>query len=182
MDIDTDLQTLSQTLSSPQGKTNLFVMGERKCGKTSLIKKFFENIGEVPETNFLLDSVKSWDGYFTLNARKEKISFIEMDVDAAVLDRVSRFEQEMKGNFNILFLIMKNYENPTCKNPNRIKLFFQKLSKISFGFTSTFMITNKFFKKKSSSETIYHYKDSISTLYYNEMRHLFKGKIFFNQI
>jgi hypothetical protein len=182
MDIDTDMQTLSQTLSTPRGKTNLFVMGERKCGKTSLIRKFFENFGEAPETNFLLDSVKSWDGYFTLDARREKISFIEMDVDAGVLDRVSRFEQEMKGNLNILFLIMKNFENSTFKNPNRIKLFFEKLSKISFGFTSTFMITNKYFKKKSSNDTIYYYTDSISTLYYNEMRHLFSSIILFNQI
>lgn len=178
MDIDTEMQSLSNSLTTPYGKTNIFVMGERKCGKTGIIRKFFEKLGCVPETTLLLDSVKSWDGYFTHNSQREKISFIEMDVEVGILDRISKFEQEMRGNLNILFLVMKNYDNPTEKYHNRIRLFFEKFCKISYGFSSALMITNKYFKKKLSNEGTCNYSDSISTLYYNEMSSIFNSNNF----
>lgn len=139
-------------------KINVLVIGDKKTGKTTLIKSFFEFCRVQPETNFLIDSVKIWEGNMThdkVEYQEEKISFIEMDTDVKILDQISKFEEVLKGNKNFLCFVMKvnstnsNIANSaTLKIQSRIKLFFEKFYQLGSYFNACVVVNNKFMKKK----------------------------------
>lgn len=153
----------------PSQNTNVFVIGERKSGKTALIKLYFEQMKVHPDTRFLVDSVKVWQNYILFDGFHQKISFIESDVDVNVLDQSAKFEEEFKNNRNILCLMLKSCEITTTKTQSRIKVFFEKLTNMKCHFTDAIIITNSIFKKKDIVHDVQH-------IYLKEMNQLFQSK------
>lgn len=150
MDIQSENNQCSQTLN----KCNILVIGERKSGKTALIKSLFDNWKVAPSTFFLVDSVKIWEGTVANETSSHRLSFIEMDVEMGVLDQIAKFEEFLKGHQNILCLMMKNSESPTIKTQKRIRVFFEKFLQIIGYFSDSFQIMNNYVKKKDTTSEI----------------------------
>jgi GTPase SAR1 family protein len=150
MDIEKENLPCCQTVN----KTNILVIGERKSGKTTLIKSLFESWKVVPSTFFLLDSVKIWEGTVATDTSSHRLSFIEMDVEMGVLDQIAKFEEFLKGHQNILCLMMKNAESPSLKTQKRIRVFFEKFLQILGFFSDSFQVMNNYVKKKDTTSEI----------------------------
>jgi hypothetical protein len=169
MDIEKENNNFPAEAEMPMTKTNILVIGERKSGKTSIIKSSFELSRVVPKTYFLCDSVKIWEGTVASESGPTKLAFIETDVEVPVLDQLGKFEETLRGHHNILCLIVKNSESPTLKTQNRIRVFFEKFRGIYSFFSECVVVTNNYLKKKDTS-------NEIQEIYNFEMNRLFSSK------
>jgi AAA+ ATPase superfamily predicted ATPase len=158
----------------------VLVVGNRKSGKTTLIKGVFEYCKIIPDTNFLLDSVRNWEGLINVEGEEGQISFVEMDSDAGIVDKIGKLESMLTGASNFLCLVLKISDNSTLKNQTHIRLFFEKFTRLVSYFKGCVVINNDFVS--GSKNNIFNVKNGENNFNFYEslcLGNMFKGIFIF---
>jgi hypothetical protein len=177
MDIDKEISILIKNDKTVQ-KINVMIIGDKKNGKSTLIKSFFSLLGLFPQTNFLADSVKISETFLPSTGVENKLSFVEMDLDPNVLKRVDKFHNFLRDGQNFLCFVIKTIDNSILKNKSRIDLFFNRFEQISNYFSKCLVIWNEFNECKKDQllfapiDILSNYLDKLN------LKNMFNGKRF----